>query len=289
MAILMKQMKPRPDVDLMGLEKEGMSVFPGCDTTMEIPIVNGKPNIGLDGKDNKALRDKFENHFGVKFDTPEGLNFLYNYELKISHDVSAYDPRNLDHAFDLHVLRANNGMGFIAVDDAAIEKSPVNSFRFKLTDETTEQVDKVNARQIKYSATTVVSNLYSSNPERLILLAKYIFPAGSGIGTNKLVAFDKLSDYLEQSSKNCQDFITVTKIDVEHINTVVLVKEAIYRNIIRQTNGQFVLHSTQTPLGRNEEEVIKFCSNPSNKDIVGYGLKDDLPTSISAQLKLHEN
>lgn len=289
MAILMKQVKPQPGVELMGLEKEDMSVFPGCNTTMEIPIVNGRPNIGLDGKDSKGLRDKFENHFGVKFDTPEGLNFLYNYEMTVSHDVSAYDPRNLDHAFDLHILKVNNGMGIIAVDDAAIERSPVNTFRFKLTDEMTEQTDKVNARQVKYAATTVVSTLYDSNPERLILLAKYIFPAGSGIGNNKLAAFEKISDYLEQNSKNCQSFMTVTKTDVEHINTVVLVKEAIYRNIIRQSNGQYVLYATQTPLGRNEEEVIKFCSNPNNKDIVGYGLKDDLPTSISAQLKLHDN
>lgn len=50
-------------------------------------------------------------------------------------------------------------------------------------------------------------------------------------------------------------------------------------------NSQFVLYSTQTPLGRNEEEVIKFLGNPANQDILGLGLPDDSPTSVSAQLK----
>ena len=50
MALLLKQKKPTQDISLMGLEKLDLSVFPGCMTPMEIPIVNNRYNIGLDDK-----------------------------------------------------------------------------------------------------------------------------------------------------------------------------------------------------------------------------------------------
>ena len=39
-----------------------------------------------------------------------------------------------------------------------------------------------------------------------------------------------------------------------------------------------------TVLGRSEEEVIQFCLNPSNIDIVGTGGKTDAPSSLTSQL-----
>lgn len=289
MALLMRQIAPDPDVELMGLQKEGMSVFPGCSTSMQIPFINGRFNLGLEGTDNKKLKEKFENHFGVKFDSKEGEEWLGKYEIKIDHDITAYDQRNLDCLFDLQVLKSNGGMGIVATSDVAIEESPMNNFKFILVDENAELEDTVKKRAQKFTAITELNTLNNSNTNRMLMIAKYIFDIGSGVGSNKNVAFNKLADYIEKNVKQAEQFLNVMKIDPEYLLTVVKIKEAIYRNIIRYTNGQYVLYATMTPLGRNEEEVIKFCSNPNNKDIVGYGLKDDLPTSISAQLKQYES
>lgn len=285
MSVLIKQIKPSPDAVLMGLEKEDMVVFPDCVTTMEIPQIYGRPNIGLDKKEDKGLRDEFEKYFNIKFDTNEGQEWLKNYEIVIRHDVTAYDPRNTKDKWDLHLLKVNGGMGIVATSQVAIEESPVNTFKFIITDENAEVKERVRMKETKLAASRELDKLYTSNTNRLVLVAKYLFPTNSGIGSNKVVAFDKLSDFIDKGVSNAKMFLDACKSDPEYVQTVVLVKEAIYRNIIRQHGGQYVLFATQTPLGRNEEEVIKFCSNPNNKDIVGYGLPDDLPTSISAQLK----
>ena len=107
MALLMRQKKPAEDSILMGLEKLGLSVFPGCETKMEIPIKNNQYNLSF--KDKKQQQE-FENFFGVKFESPEGQEFLSNYQVSLSHDVTAYDMKNPKDAFDLHILKVNGGL-----------------------------------------------------------------------------------------------------------------------------------------------------------------------------------
>lgn len=285
MALLLKQKKPNQDISLMGLEKLDLSVFPGCMTTMEIPIVNNRYNIGLD---DKKERSKYEKFFGVEFDSPEGQEFLSNYEIKISHDVSAYDPRNPKDAFDLHILKVNGGMGVVALSEQALEESPIDTFKFVITDEYAEVEERVRGKEVKTQAIVELGKLNDNKSNRIILIAKYIFGITGQTLTNKQIAFDKLYDYIDNNIKNASNFLTVCRIDVTHLNAVVKVKEAINRNIIRFNNGQFVLYATQTPLGRTESDVIDFCTNPVNIDIMGAGLKDDSPTSITFQLKQYE-
>ena len=99
MSTILKQIAPPPDEFRMGLETKGYSVFPGVTTKLEIPIVRGKHNIGME--DDPKLREKFENYFGVKFDSPEGIEFLDNYALEIDHEVMVFSDSNLDHQFML--------------------------------------------------------------------------------------------------------------------------------------------------------------------------------------------
>lgn len=285
MAMLMQQRKPNQDALLMGLEKLGMSVFPDCETTMEIPIINNQFNLGF--KDKKQKED-FEAYFGYKFDTLEGQEFLSNYEVKISHDVTAYDIRNKKDAFDLHILKANGGMGIVAINEAVLEESPVDTFKFVVKDENQEVEERVKFKETKLQAFSELSKMKETNNKRLLTVAKYILGVTVGVGDNMSIAFDKLHDFIESNYRNAKQFSDALKIDPEYLKTVVAIRDAIYRNIIRNQNGQYVVYATQTPLGRNEEEVIRFLTDPKNQDILGLGLKDDSPTSIFAQLKSYE-
>lgn len=283
--MLMQQRKPNQDALLMGLEKLGMSVFPDCETTMEIPIVNNQFNLGF--KDKKQKED-FEAYFGYKFDTPEGQEFLANYEVKISHDVTAYDVRNKRDAFDLHILKANGGMGIVAINEAVLEESPIDTFKFVVKDENQEVEERVKFKETKLQAFSELSKMKETNNKRLLTVAKYILGVTVGVGDNMAIAFDKLHDFIDSNYRNAKQFSDALKIDPEYLKTVVAIRDAIYRNIIRNQNGQYVVYATQTPLGRNEEEVIRFLTDPKNQDILGLGLKDDSPTSIFAQLKSYE-
>jgi len=291
MAILLKQTPPVEGADLMGLQNIGLNVFPGVKSAFQIPMINGKYNIGLDGntKEVKELKKKFETHFGVVFDSPEGQEWLGSYEINIDHDVTAYDPQNVEDLFDLHLLRVNNGMGIVASSQEEIDNAAVNTFKFKLTDEYAEVEERVDKKLTRNAAIRKLEELYDTNSDKLLLLAKYLFDIGTGVSSNKKTAYDKIDDYINQSTANAQDFLKASNLEQKYLSVVTKVKEAIYRQIIRFHQGQYILYATQAPLGRTEEEVINYCLNPTNIDVVGYGMDDDLPTSISAQLNKYIN
>ena len=285
MSVTLKQIPSDPTQNLMGLENFGFSVFPGCSTNFEIPWINGRPNIGLTDKKDKDLKDKFEKFWGVEFESDRGREFLASYEIRINHDIGAFDPeKNLKDAWDLHLIKVNNGMGIIAVDDDVVNEVAVNNFKFKLTDENKDLEAKITKKQITLKAGAKLQELYESNTNRIVLFAKYIFPAGSGIATKNL-AFSRLEDFISKNTNNAEKFLEVVKLEPEYLETVVKVKEAIFRGIIRVgVDGKYILSMSGTVLGRSEEEVIQFCLNPSNIDIVGTGGKTDTPSSLTSQL-----
>lgn len=285
MSVTLKQIPSDPNQNLMGLENFGFSVFPGCSTNFEIPWINGRPNIGLTDKKDKELKDKFEKFWGVEFESERGREFLSTYEIRINHDIEAFDPdKNLKDAWDLHLIQVNNGMGIIAVNDDVVNEVAVNNFKFKLTDENKDLEAKITKKQITLKAGAKLQELYESNTNRIVLFAKYIFPAGSGIATKNL-AFSRLEEFISKNTNSAEKFLEVVKLEPEYLETVVKVKEAIFRGIIRVgPDGKYILSMSGTVLGRSEEEVIQFCLNPSNVDIVGTGGKTDTPSSLTSQL-----
>lgn len=286
MSVVLKQIPPDSNDMLMGLENFGYSIFPGCATGFEIPIVNGKHNIGLDGPKDKEKRKKFEAFFGVEFDSDRGRDFLESYEILVKHDIESFDPeKNIKHEWDLHLMKVNNGMGIISVSDETLENLPVNNFKFKLTDENKDLETKVTKKQITVKAISKLGELMDSTSNRIVLIAKYIYPSGSGIASKNL-AFTKLEEFITKNVQSAEKFLDVVTLEPEYLDTVVKVKDAIFRGIIRLgQDGRYQLAMTGTILGRSEEEVIQFCLNPANADVVGLGTKDDKPSSLTSQLK----
>ena len=95
----------------------------------------------------------------------------------------------------------------------------------------------------------------------------------------------RLEEFISKNTNNAEKFLEVVKLEPEYLETVVKVKEAIFRGIIRVgVDGKYILSMSGTVLGRSEEEVIQFCLNPSNIDIVGTGGKTDTPSSLTSQL-----
>lgn len=284
MSVTIKQIPPEPGTNLMGLEQYGFSVFPGCSTSFEIPWINGRPNIGLEEKKDKDKREKFENFWGVKFDSEEGRKFLSEYEIKLNHDINAFDPdNNIRDAWNLHLLQVNQGIGIVAVNDDVINEVAVNNFRFKISDDNRDLEQEVSKKTTLAKASSELLKLFESSSNRVVLLAKYIFPAGSGIST-KNQAYSRLDQYIK-GVKDAEKFLNALKLEPEYIDIVVKVKEAIFRGIIRVNNdGRYMIQMSGTILGRTEEEVVNYCLNPANADIVGTGGKTDSPSSLTSLL-----
>lgn len=286
MTQIIKQIPPEEGVELMGLEKHGMSVFPGVESNFEIPMRNGRYYVGQDNPKYEQKIAKFEEQLGFKFDSDTGQDWLESFNITLSHDVSALDPNVLADAFTLHILEINDGYGIVALNEEAIANAAINTFKFAVTSDEAEINKRVSKKQIKTTAFTILNELYDGNSSRIITIAKYLLNF-NGTSTDRMGAFDKLHDFIDSSVSNAEKFVQSTKLDMEYILTVVKVKDAIAKNIISLSkDGFYYNRMSNTKYGRTESEAIDFLLKPINIHELGEGLEDDLPYSISAQLKV---
>jgi hypothetical protein len=282
MPTVLKQIKPPKDEFRLGLEDFEFSVFPGTTTEVEIPILRGKHNIGMEN--DPELKAKFENYFGVKFDTPEGQEFLGNYLLTIEHEEMIFAEDSVEDQFKLQVLRANKGLGQVAMSHADLENSPISSFRFEIVDDSFTQTERVHKKRSKGEAIAILHKFDTAANDRILTLANYIYPH-AGIGDNRNIALDKLTDFIEGGHTNVEKFIAISKLDVLYLKTVVMIKKAINQSIITVgKDGVYRMAGIDNELGKTEDDVIGFFTKVSNKDLLGTGGKDDLPYSLTTQL-----
>lgn len=265
---------------LVGFESLGSYLLPGCTSTIDIPFLRGVPSIGLDGPANEKLRKKFEDYFNVDFNSPQGLEFLSNYQININHEDNFFNVNNVESEFIIHILKHNGGMGIVALDanDASVEP-------FVLQDEGKDMKIKVDKSKVEAEAISTLLNLQKKSPTKLEVIAKYIFDNVSSI-TNPEIAFTRMFERLTGPKKHdmCLEFLSIYATDMETVEVTVLVKEAIAKNVIRHMNGFYENYADRTKLGRNMTEIVNFLKNPANSDILGNGTKEDKPSSIRIQL-----
>lgn len=275
MTTLIKQRKPDPGEVLMGLENIGYTLFPECQTTLEIPMIKRKFNLGLSDEEKKA----FENYFNVQFDTPEGYEFLSNYRIELRHDVNPKDHNKMEHLFDLAILKANGGMGVVQFED---DEDFFGKRPFIATNEEKEIKDEVGKKQTRNKAIKSLEEL-AKKKTSLIKYAKYIFDLGAA-EISEDIAYKRLDDYI--MGGQADKFLNIMSLDPDYVDTVVTVKDAITHGIIRLGQDQWYSnYANQTKLGRNLEEIVNYLNNPNNQDQLGLGSKDDLPYAIKRQLK----
>jgi len=267
-----------------GFEEIGFAIFPDCSSEVQIPFVNNKYVLGFDGETEK--QQYFEGLLGVKFDTPEGLEFLDNYRITFNHEINILgsSPKN---EFDIHLIKANKGFGLIKMTDE--DEGPVDNTIFQIFDEKKEMDSKITKKAIIYEAISEIQKLWDGNRIKLVLVAKYLFEINAGV-TSEQIAYDKLTDYVQvdktiRSAENAQRVLKALKVDSDYMDAVVDTKTAMAKNIIRLVDGWYVNHATQTKLGRNLEDTVIFLNNPNNQDEFGTGGVSDSPHTIKTQLK----
>lgn len=269
----------KPDTILPGFEELDFAVLPNCVSSLVIPFVGNRYQIGLE-KGSKEYK-YFEEKLNIVFDSPEGQEFLDNYEITLDHEMTVL-PNTPKGEFDLHLLKYHKGFGIIKMDEVQI--GPVDSYLFELKDEKREQDKKYTQLRVRNEAVAALEDLNTSSKARLRLIAEYLFEPTSGISTD-IIAYNRLSDYILENKDNAARFLRALKEDSDLIDTTVTVKQALSRNIIRMVNRNYINVATQNVLGRNFEEVVEFLNAPENRLELGTGKETDEPYSIKMQLK----
>lgn len=283
MGSYIKQRSPNPGEIIMGLEEFGYVVFPDSKTEFEIPFVNNRFRLGSDPTTKFGLtknqQQKFENHFGVMFDSEEGKEFLSNYRIEISHQVTPVDTTNIEHEFMYSILKANDGLGLINVGTS----QETTLYPFALIDEVQETQEKVSRTATRNEAVSKLQEL-KKDGKKMIKIAKYIFNLNLTITEDQ--AYLQLNDFIYSSFKDSEKFLNILNVDNEWLDTTVTVKDAMNAGIIRKGEDQvYVNFANGAKLGRTIEEVTKFLNNPDNQDMLGTGGNKDQPYSIKYQLK----
>lgn len=283
MGSYIKQRSPNPGEQIMGLQEFGYVVFPDSKTEFEIPFVNNRFRLGSDPTTKfgltKKQQEKFENHFGVSFDSDEGKEFLSNYKIEINHLATPVDTGNIEHEFMASILKANDGLGLVNIGTTQDN----TLYPFVLVDEQQEVAEKVSRNVTRNEAVSKLQEL-RKNGKKMIKIAKYLFNLNLTITEEQ--AYLQLNDFIYNSFKDSERFIDVLDTDEEWLDTTVTVKDAINAGIIRKGEDQvYINFANQAKLGRTVEEVTKFLNNPDNQDMLGTGGTKDQPYSIKYQLK----
>lgn len=279
-----KQRQPLPGEDILGLQASGYVLFPDAKTQIEIPFVNNKFKLGSDSTTQfgltKAEQQKFENYFGIKFDSDEGKSFLSDYKIEISHLANPIDHNNTEHEFVYSILKANNGFGIVDLGDS---KNADYYPPFVLVNKEKEMEKNVSRITARNEAITKLESL-KLDPKYIVKIAKYIFNLNVDLTPDQ--AYLQLNDYIADKFENSRKFIEALTVDVEWLDTTVAVKDAINLGIIRRGEDQvYVNYANHAKLGRTVDEVIRFLNNPDNQDMLGTGGNKDQTYAIKAQIK----
>lgn len=264
----------------LGLEQEGKQLYELAASTYEIPVVNGKLNHGLTPDEAKIV----EAFYGLQFDNPDHRSSWTNIVLEIKHSMKVINPSNPQDLLLLGVLKSN---GILASSAEDVQMDPQAKYVFVLRNEGDEERQKATLYERLDENITRLSQINKESKKYLMALAKYLTNSLT-IGTDQL-AYTKLRDYIDGKYTRTQKealnrFETTLEMDKTRLYTIVDVKEALYRNIIRRdVNQRFYNPLTTTVYGKTEEEVVDFLMRVENQDELGVGV-DAPPYSIRKQL-----
>lgn len=276
-----------PSVFNLGLEKYGLAKWEGTSTVLDIPFANGK--YKLDHIPPEELQE-YEDFYGVKFDSPEGKEFLANFQIRLESGFTAFDLSNVDQRFKKRVI---DGFKTLVAPDWETANNPMSRYKFYIADEENETNSRITKKEILYEAGSALLKLKNESPKYLVALAKYILPATAGIGDSAILAFDKLDKYINneldsQTAKyqNAKTFVNALSLDKAHVYVTIDAKAAVMKNIIRRdSEGWYYNAASGTKYGKNQQEIVDFLLNPKNTDELGTGAEADNPYSIRFQLK----
>lgn len=268
----------------LGLEKAGLSKWEGSSTMMDIPMVNGVYQINIPDPEAKK---KILAWLGIDdFNSDKGKEVLANHSITVNSGVNSLNLDDPSDLFNYYLIKSKFGIVAPTYDDAM---NPMSNYKFYIANDAEEQKTKVTKKERMLEASAELLMLKKKEPKRLIYLAKFILPNHYSVGTLEQ-AFLNMTEYVEGkiiplTEKPFEKFLDATEIPNEELMIRVDIKDAVRYGIIRRNKkGVFFNHLTGNEIGRTEDEMFFYLSQPQNQDELGTGTSADAPISIRYQL-----
>jgi len=189
------------------------------------------------------------------------------------------DPVFLDGEVDpydrikLHAIRAG-GFSIVAKSLKAA-KSAQNGPKFYLDTVEETLTTRTEVTKIRNRSITALTNLYDSNPTKLLYVAKVV-DADSVQYTKTTpndILFENMDNYINglgsESNKKraAQQFLDVSKLDMEELKIRALIKDGLYyRFITTKAGGWIEPIDSGIRLGKRPAECLEFLKDPKNEE-----------------------
>lgn len=270
----------------LGLEKQGLQFFEITESTYEMPYVKGKWCHGLDAAEKAIV----EAHYGREFEAKEDFEFWANLgSFKVDHTVQGIDLRNPEDMLKVGVLKF---MKILASDIEETDQA-MAGYGFYISNSEEEEEHKATLYERRDQAISDLLGIKKS-VKYMVAFAKILLPPAIHIG-DAVMAYTKVREFLDGKIKTqktstkgsaIDEFNKVKEIKKDLLYATVDFRDAVKRNIIRLNSDQRYYNlSTNTILGKNEDECVAYLLDPKNQDELGNGTKTDKPYSIRNQLK----
>jgi hypothetical protein len=201
------------------------------------------------------------------------------------------NKNNPEHLLKIYILQADTYDIASSIEEAKSSRSP-KAFVLEKVGE--DEIEKAGRKKKLNSAYATLADLDENKPDFMLSLAKFIAPTNKGIA-NANSAYLFLDEFLKGNYNNGSEleavnqFERILKEPKERIVVGSIVKEAIYKNIIRKEQGKYVNPLSRTVFGISEQDCINFLLKDENQEELGMNLPTDQAYSIREQIKRKNN
>lgn len=221
----------------------------------------------------------------VKLLRPDNHEFWSKISLRVSNEDVHLNPT--EDPYDLIKYIAIEAGGFDLIgksfdDSMAQAVSP----KFYLDKAVHTISSRTSYKKLRNKAIGILDSMSNKNTKKLLYVTKAI-DANSVSYKNHTptdILYDVMDEYINgegvesNKSKAAQNFIDVSKLDMETLKLKSLVKDATFYKVISLKVDGMLYHSqTSTMLGRNVSDVVEYLKNPLNEDML-IKLLDEIET-----------
>jgi len=315
MAVLLIKPYVDKDQDSIGLSSMGINSFPGTKKILEIPEKYGKYLTGfdtsayyLDSLDEKERQKEIEKieadirYFNDKYSSfkvddvkitktkdgeVEANEFYKNMLLEIGAESTILNTANPIDLVKIRIIKTNAkyNQDFLIAPDLRTAMESNRDYKFYIADTEADVEQEVSKRRELNKAVSVLDDISADDKTKFLLVIKYLLPTNKSYSKesdNRL--YKRADDYInglvdgvpvkggDQFYKN---FIKACSTDRDELLKKVLVKYAIYLNVVRANKEkEFIYVKTGQEMGKTPDEIYKYLSNPKNTETYNEVLED---------------
>jgi hypothetical protein len=267
----------------LGLEEEGMNVYPTGSNTLEIPMRNSKWLHGLTPEELIIV----EQHYGHSFSKPEHNEFWSNISFEVKNYLQSVDIERPDNILMVSILK-QSGMCAESMDE--VEDKRMHQFIYVIKRKDEDDQKKLSLYERQDEAIVQLNRVKKSSNKYMLALAFQATPNPFELGSNYDIAYTRLRElidgkFTDNKYEGIDRFNAALQLPKEKLYATVDVNLAIRKNIIRR-NGKMHYYNplSNVEYGKTVDSIVDYLLDPTNQEEYGVS-KDAPPYSIKKQLE----